>query len=71
VKISVITVSYNGATTIGYTGRSVASQLHPDIEHLVTDGLSTDDTVKVVEANRHPKLVLNSEPDARIYDAVN
>ena len=71
MKISVITVSYNSATTIGDTVLSVASQMHPDIEHLVIDGLSNDDTVKVVESNRHPNLVLSSEPDAGIYDAMN
>jgi glycosyltransferase involved in cell wall biosynthesis len=71
MKISVITVSHNSAATIADTVRSVACQTHPDIEHLVIDGLSTDDTVKVVEANRHPSLTLRSEPDAGIYDAMN
>lgn len=71
MKISVITVSYNTAATIADTVRSVAIQMHPDIEHLVIDGLSTDGTVKVVEANRHPNLVLSSEPDMGIYDAMN
>jgi glycosyltransferase involved in cell wall biosynthesis len=71
VKISVITVSYNSAATIADTFRSVACQSHTDIEHLVIDGLSTDDTVKVVEANRHPNLVLSSEQDMGIYDAMN
>jgi glycosyltransferase involved in cell wall biosynthesis len=71
VKISVITVSYNSADTIADTVRSVASQSHTDIEHLVIDGLSIDDTVKVVEVNRHPNLVLSSEPDMGIYDAMN
>ncbi len=71
VKISVITVSYNSAATIADTLRSVASQTYPDIEHLVIDGLSTDDTVQVVEAHRHPYLVVSSEPDDGIYDAMN
>ena len=71
MKISVITVSYNSAATIVDTVRSVACQSHTDIEHLVIDGLSTDDTVKVVESNRHPNLVLSSEPDMGIYDAMN
>ena len=71
VKITVITVSFNSASTIADTVRSVASQSHPDIEHLVIDGLSTDDTVRVVEANRHSSLVLSSEPDKGIYDAMN
>ncbi len=71
MKISVITVSYNSAATIADTVHSVASQKHTDIEHLVIDGLSIDDTVKVVKANRHPNLVLSSEKDMGIYDAMN
>lgn len=71
MKITVITVSYNSATTIADTVSSVASQTYPDIEHLVIDGSSTDDTIRVVQANLHPNLVLSSEPDAGIYDAMN
>ena len=71
MKITVITVAYNSASTIADTVRSVATQTHPDIEHLVIDGKSTDATVEVVEANRHPSLVLSSEPDKGIYDAMN
>jgi glycosyltransferase involved in cell wall biosynthesis len=71
VKITVITVAYNSASTIADTVRSVASQTYSDIEHLVIDGQSTDGTVQVVEAHRHPRLVLSSEPDSGIYDAMN
>lgn len=71
MKITVITVSYNSAATIADTVRSVASQSHPDVEHLVIDGRSTDGTVQVVETHRHPNLVLTSEPDKGIYDAMN
>lgn len=71
MKITVITVSYNSAGTIADTVCSVANQTHPDVEHLVIDGRSTDGTVQVVEAHRHPNLVLSSEPDKGIYDAMN
>jgi glycosyltransferase involved in cell wall biosynthesis len=71
MKISVITASYNSSSTIADTIRSVAGQTYTVFEHLVIDGLSTDDTVKVVEANWHPNLVLSSEPDMGIYDAMN
>ena len=71
MKITVITVSYNSATTIADTLRSVASQTHPNIEHWVIDGQSTDSTVEVVEAHRHPNLLLSSEKDKGIYDAMN
>lgn len=71
IKISVITVCYNSSSTIIDTLRSVGSQIHPDVEHLVIDGLSSDNTVKVIEENRHPNLVFFSEPDLGIYDAMN
>lgn len=71
VKITVITVSYNSAATIADTVRSVASQSHSEVEHLVIDGWSADGTVQMAEAHRHPNLVLSSEPDKGIYDAMN
>ena len=71
MKISVITVAFNSASTIADTLTSVAGQTHPEIEHLVIDGQSTDDTVSVVKAHRHPCLKISSEPDDGIYDAMN
>ena len=71
MKISVITVSYNSADTIADTINSVAKQTHRDVEHLVIDGLSTDRTIEIVEKCDHPNLVLSSEPDQGIYDAMN
>lgn len=71
MKITVITVSYNSAATIADTVRSVASQTYSNVEHLVIDGQSTDGTVQVVDAHWHPNLVLRSEPDNGIYDAMN
>jgi glycosyltransferase involved in cell wall biosynthesis len=71
VKISVITVSYNSAATIATAVSSVASQVYQNIEHLVIDGQSTDETRKVVEAHCHPYLIFSSESDSGIYDAMN
>jgi glycosyltransferase involved in cell wall biosynthesis len=71
LKISIITVSYNSEATIADTVRSVASQSYQTIEHLVIDGRSKDSTVQIVEELRHPHLILSSEPDAGIYDAMN
>ena len=71
MKISVITVSYNSDKTIADTLRTVACQSHVDFEHLVIDGESKDSTVQVVEEHRHPNLILTSEPDGGIYDAMN
>jgi glycosyltransferase len=71
MKISLITVSYNSAATIADTLRSVAAQSHPDVEHIVVDGGSRDDTLAIVRAcGAHVARVV-SEPDKGIYDAMN
>jgi len=71
MKVTIITVAFNSASTIGDTLASVASQTHPDIEHLVIDGNSTDATMDIVR--RHGARVAKalSEPDRGIYDAMN
>lgn len=51
--------------------RSVASQSYQDIEHLVIDGQSKDSTIQMVEELKHPRLILSSELDDGIYDAMN
>ena len=71
MKISIVTVAYNAAHTIGDTLASVAAQTHPDIEHIVVDGASTDNTLAVVERQGGRVARLISEPDKGIYDAMN
>lgn len=71
MKISVITVTYNSAKTIGDTLNSVAAQTHDDIEHVVVDGASRDDTLRILGANAYPWRHVVSEPDGGIYDAMN
>lgn len=71
MKISVITVCFNSAATISDTLRSVADQTHPDVEHVIVDGGSRDDTVKLAHSlGRNGKVVI-SGPDKGIYDAMN
>lgn len=71
MKVSVITVAFNAAATIGKTLESVARQTHADIEHIVVDGASTDGTQAIANEScwRVSKFV--SEPDRGIYDAMN
>lgn len=71
MKISIITAAYNSERTILDTVRSVAEQTHPDIEHIIVDGGSTDRTLEIVRS--HPNRVshLVSERDRGIYDAMN
>ncbi|MBC7492637.1 MAG: glycosyltransferase [Novosphingobium sp.] len=71
MKVSVVTAVWNRETTVGGAIDSVAAQTYPTIEHLVIDGASTDGTLAQVEARRRPGMVVISERDAGIYDALN
>lgn len=70
-KISVITVCYNAAETIADTIQSIRSQSHPNIEYIVVDGGSTDETLAIIEQNRDAVSVLLTGPDDGMYDAAN
>ena len=48
MKVSLITVTYNSAQTLRDTVESVLRQNHDDVEYIVVDGASTDDTVKIL-----------------------
>jgi glycosyltransferase involved in cell wall biosynthesis len=71
MKISVITVCFNAAATIGDALRSVAAQDWPAVEHIIVDGASTDETLKIVAQNQHDSMRVASEPDKGLYDAMN
>lgn len=71
MKISIITCTYNSAATVADTIRSVNRQTYPDIEHIIVDGLSKDDTLEVVKANSTNRQRIISEKDNGIYDAFN
>lgn len=69
--ISVITVAWNAAATIDATCASVDAQTHADVEHLVIDGQSIDDTLAVLSRRQAPHRHVFSEPDEGLYDAMN
>ncbi|ESP95138.1 MULTISPECIES: glycosyltransferase family 2 protein [Pseudoalteromonas] len=71
MKVSIVTVCYNSAETIEDTIRSVVSQTYDDIEYIIVDGGSTDNTLKIVDKYKAHIDVLISEPDRGIYDAMN
>lgn len=71
MKISVITVCYNSGKTIGHTLQSVREQTHGDIEHIIVDGFSNDNTLEVVKAEGLHVAKVVSERDKGIYDAMN
>ncbi len=71
MKISIITVVYNGSKTIQTCVESVLKQTYSDIEYIVIDGCSTDGTQKIIENFGSKIAVFRSEPDGGIYDAMN
>ena len=71
MKVSVITVARNAAATIADTMRSVAAQSHADVEHIVVDGGSTDETLAIIRATGPHVASVVSESDKGIYDAMN
>lgn len=71
MKISVITVCYNSASTLERALFSVASQDWPDVEHIVIDGGSSDGTRDILERFAPSLSCVLSEPDEGIYDAMN
>jgi len=68
--ITIITATYESARTVEDTLRSVHSQSYPDIEHIIVDGGSGDETLSIVARYPHIGKVV-SEPDRGIYDAMN
>lgn len=68
---SVITVSYNSASTIKKTVDSVLSQQMSDFEFIIVDGCSTDNTTEVVRSYTDKRIKFLSEPDNGLYDAMN
>jgi glycosyltransferase involved in cell wall biosynthesis len=71
MKISVVTVCHNSASTIEETLLSVAEQRYQDVEHIVIDGASTDGTLDVIHKHHDKIAVMRSEPDCGIYEAMN
>lgn len=68
---SIITVTYNAAATLERTMRSVAAQDCDDYEHIIMDGVSTDNTVSMAETLAGKRTRIFSSPDEGIYDAMN
>ena len=74
MKFSIITITYNAEKVLQRTLDSVRSQTYRDMEHLIIDGASTDETVAMADAYRQRAsydVVVRSEPDRGIYDAMN
>lgn len=71
MKVSIITVVYNGAEHIRDCIDSVLGQTYPDLEYIIVDGQSTDGTVAIVQSYGTKVARFVSESDKGLYDAMN
>jgi glycosyltransferase involved in cell wall biosynthesis len=71
LKISIITASFNSSKTIEQTIQSVLSQSYPNVEYIIIDGASQDETLSIINKYREKIAVLVSEKDNGIYNAMN
>ncbi len=71
LKVSIITVCFNAADTIESTITSVLNQTYKNIQYIIIDGKSTDNTMDVVNKFTTKISKVVSEADNGLYDAIN
>ena len=71
MKVSIITATYNSGKTIQRAIDSIASQDYNNIEYIIIDGGSTDNTLQIISENQDKISKFVSEKDKGIYDALN
>ncbi len=71
MKISIITVVFNGQAFLADCIKSVIAQDYPAIEYIVIDGGSTDGSLQIIEHYKHQISLFISEKDKGMYDALN
>jgi glycosyltransferase involved in cell wall biosynthesis len=69
--VSIITVVYNAEKLIQTCIDSVFRQEYPNIEYIIIDGASTDNTLRIIKSNIHNIDYVLSEADEGIYNAMN
>ena len=79
IRFTIVTCTYNAQETVGRTLDSVGRQTWPHVEHLLIDGCSKDATPTLLtdyknrndEAGNGHVVIVRSEPDNGLYDAMN
>lgn len=71
MKVSIITSCYNRETTIRGAIESVLGQDYPNIEYIVVDGASKDNSLQVINEYKDRISKIVSEPDKGMYEAIN
>ena len=71
MKFSIITVCKDSEKTLENSILSVINQTYKNFEYIIIDGLSTDNTLNIIEKYRDKISQVVSEPDDGLYDAMN
>ena len=71
MKIDIITATYNREDTIERALTSIKKQTYQNIQNIIIDGASTDNTINLVNSLINQNDILISEPDSGTYDALN
>lgn len=71
MKISIITATYNSSKHILHCIESINRQTYSQIEHIIIDGASKDNTLEIIKNSPNRITRIISEPDNGIYDALN
>ena len=70
-KITIITPTFNSAKTILTNISSVKKQKYKNLEHIIIDNNSDDQTVNLIKKSSHKNIKIITEKDNGIYDAIN
>lgn len=71
MKVSIITSCYNRDETIRGAIESVLSQDYPDVEYIIIDGASKDNSLSIINEYKDRIATIVSEPDHGMYEAIN
>lgn len=71
MKVSIITICYNNESEIKDTIESVLCQSYNNIEYIIVDGASKDNSLNIINRYKDRVTKIISEPDNGMYDAIN
>lgn len=69
-KITIVTPNFNGDAFLEQTISSVLSQNYPNLEYMIIDGGSTDNSLSIIKKYSHQLSYWVTEPDNGMYDAI-